>query len=159
MNPISLPQFGGDAGTMQTLTLMRQMVESSYLHPWIRERAAVLASPCARDRYCEHQTLTDFVRSNVSYISDPLTTEVLADPVTFFEGRLRTGRPAFGDCAQMVSYLCSLLKSIGHNPKFKVIGDRSDLSHVFVLCEDQELDPTMSSGVPDYYERFMLVDT
>lgn len=159
MNPTVIPQFYGDAGTLQTVTLMREMVEQSYLHPWIRERAAIVTQPCNRNPVCDHQLLNQFVREAIQYISDPLGTEVLADPITFVEARLRQGAPVFGDCAQMVTYLCSLLKSIGHAPKFKVIGDGQELTHVFVECEGEDMDPTLTGfDVPQYYERFMLVD-
>jgi hypothetical protein len=160
MNPIVIPQFYGDAGTFQALNIMREQVENSYLNPLIRERAASLTRLCDRhDRSCEHQTLCGFVRDSIQYVDDPAGIEVLADPVTFVERKLRSGEMVYGDCAQMVPYLASLLKASGHNPKFKVIGDNQAFHHVFIDCEGTELDPTMDPfTIPDYYDRFMLIE-
>lgn len=158
MNPVIVQQYPGDGGTFQTVELMRHQVESSYLHPWIRERAAVMTSGCRRQNECEHYALLNFVRESVQFIRDPLEAEILIDPVTFIEQRLRAGAPVFGDCAQMTVYLCCLLKAIGHAPNFKVIGDKMAYNHVFVECEGTELDATMPPfETPDRYERMMRV--
>ena len=159
MSPTVIPQYYGDPGTFQALGIMRQQVESAYLNPLIRERAASLAGLCNRSKACEHTAFCDFVRDNVQYVNDPAGVEVLADPVTFIEQRLRSGQLAFGDCAQMVPYLAALLKTCGHMPKFKVIGDAQGFHHVYIDCEGTELDPTMNPGnLPDYYDRYMLIE-
>lgn len=156
MNPVVLPQYSGDAGTFQALAIMRNQVNDSYLHPLIRERAAYLSQCGSTICATDHEIFTDFVKSNVKFIRDPFDTEILADPVTWIEERLRSNDLAFGDCAQMTPYLASLLKAIGHAPMFKVIGSNNYFSHVFLLCEGEELDPTLPNPPTDY-ERFIVL--
>lgn len=131
---------------MQTLYMMKTLVNKSFLHPWIRERAGGLALPCQRNKQCEAKTLSDFVRHNLNYMADPYGVESIHDPVTWIESRLREGQAVYADCDDMVIYLATLLKSIGHAPSFKVIARDSTLIHVFVFSDGLNLDPTMPIG-------------
>ena len=52
-----------------------------------------------------------------------------------------------GDCDDMVTYLASLLKAVGHRPRFRVMGKDKTLHHVAIICENETLDPTMGLGI------------
>lgn len=156
MNYQIVSQDYGDAGTIQTLNTMVSMVNNSYLNPLIRNRAASITASCGREKWLQHACLDSFLRDHVRYINDPLDSEVLAEPVSFFENKLLNGETPYGDCAQISTYLATLLKSIGHAPQFKAIGNMTEFYHVFVVCEGQGIDPT-EPFVPTNYEREMIV--
>lgn len=137
-------QYPGDSGIYQTVYMMRELANKAQYHPWIRERAASIVNGCNRVRTCEDMVLSNWVKSKVQYVRDPVDAEALHDPVTFYERRLRSGLPVYGDCDDMSTYLAALLKSIGHQPFFRTLARVGwDLHHVHVVCDGQFLDPTM----------------
>ena len=147
MNPIVYPQVPGDGGVFQTVQKMKGLVNQSFLHPYIRERAASIVQNCERNRTCEEQGLIGYVRTRVQYLRDPSGVEALHDPVTFYENRLRAAALVFGDCDDLSTYLATLLKSIGHPPLFRILSRTGNsFHHVHVVCHGNFLDPTMELG-------------
>lgn len=146
MQPKLFFQWPGEAGIHQTLYMMRDLINKNYMHHWIRERAAYITQGCQRNRRCEHQTLTNWLISNVNLLDDPIDIEALHDPISFFEKRLRQNKIVWADCDDMVLYLATLLKSIGHRPEFRVVGKNKTFHHILVICEGENLDPTMEFG-------------
>jgi len=145
--PVFYSQLGGDDGVWQTLQHMTNMVNASFTHPWIRERARTLVAHCRREPICENRTLQGWVNGAVQYIRDPTGVESLFDPVTYIEDSIRRGIKPGGDCDDLSTYLASLLKSVGHSPYFKVVSRYgSDFHHVLVYCDGYDLDPTLSFG-------------
>jgi len=138
-------QLPGEMGINQTIQLMRQLVNQNYLNPWIRERGVLLAATCQRDPICEDSEILNFVRSRVIYMSDPTDVEALHNPVSFMEQRLRENKAVWGDCDDMSVYIATLLKAIGHRPKFRIVGRKKQLHHVLVYCHIN-LDATLFSG-------------
>jgi hypothetical protein len=145
-NPTLHFQLPGDMGVFQSVAQMRSLVNKSFWHPWIRERAALLITRCNRDKKCEEQTLSGWVHNIIQYVGDPAGLEALHDPISFYEARIRQDKTVWGDCDDMSIYLAALLKSIGHSPKFRVIGRGKDFTHVHILCHDNKLDPSMELG-------------
>lgn len=139
-------QWPGELGIHQTVHMMKELVNRSYGHSWIRERAADVVEGCGRSFTCQHEALNSWIVSNVRYLKDPTNIEALHHPVTFYEKRLRNGQRVWGDCDDMALYLATLLKSIGHKPEFKVVGQDKILHHIYVQCEKAQLDPTMGVG-------------
>jgi hypothetical protein len=148
VNPKIYAQYPGEAGIMQTIYQMRELVNKNFLHPWIRERAAKVIEPCNRRVDCEDRVLLSHVINAIQYVRDPQGVEALHDPVTFVEDRLRNRQRAFGDCDDMSIYLATLLKSIGHRPRFRVLSRFNDghFHHILVFCHDKNLDATMEYG-------------
>ena len=148
MNPTLYSQLPGDAGVFQTVYMMKELVNRNFLHPHIRERAAQIVRHCNRHFECEDRSLSSYVNRAVQYVRDPAGVEALHDPVTFFEQRLRSGKRPFGDCDDMSIYLATLLKSVGHNPKFRVLSrfKNGSFHHVLVFCHGKNLDPSMTFG-------------
>ena len=147
MNLVFYQQLGGDAGIVQTLGHMRNLVNNAFIHPWIIERARSLVGHCNRSRECEHRTLQGWVNGSMRFIRDPYGVESLFDPVTYVENSIRQGKKPSGDCDDLVMYLASLLKAVGHAPFFKVVSKYgSDFHHVLVYCDGNDLDPTLSLG-------------
>ena len=137
-------QLPGEAGVFQTVRMMIGMVNRSFLDPIIRERGASLSIGCERSQRCEDREILHYVRSQVQYIKDPSGVEALTNPVTL-EAKIRQRVSAFGDCDDMSMLIAALLKSIGHQPKFVVIGRRNILHHVLVSCH-MILDATLLPG-------------
>ncbi len=147
MNPTIYSQLSGDAGTLQTVYMMKQLVNKNFLHPHIRERAASIIAGCNRDKRCENNRLNAFVATNVQYIRDPTGVEALHDPVTFYERMLRSGKRPYGDCDDMATYLATLLKSVGHDCFFRILSRTGgSYHHVHVFCDGMSLDPTLELG-------------
>jgi hypothetical protein len=84
----------------------------------------------------------------MQYVRDPSGVEALHDPITFVEARLRQGLRPYGDCDDMAIYLATLLKSVGHRPRFRILSRHDDgaFHHILVYCHDKNLDATMSLG-------------
>lgn len=139
-------QWPGELGIHQTVHMMRNLVNQTYTHPWIRERAEDVTEGCERNKHCDHETLTNWVTSKVRYLEDPTGVEALHHPLTFYEKRLRQGIKVWGDCDDMAMYLATLLKSIGHKPEFRIVGRNKTFHHILVICEGENLDPTMGIG-------------
>ena len=139
-------QWPGEMGIYQTVHMMKELVNRNYAHSWIRERAEEVTQGCGKDSSCEHETLNNWVSSNVRFLKDPTGIEALHHPVTFYEKRLRSNERVWGDCDDMALYLATLLKSIGHSPQFKIVGKDKILHHIYVQCEGEQLDPTMGVG-------------
>jgi len=147
MNPTIYSQLPGDSGVYQTIYMMKDLVNKSFLHPWIRERAASILQNCNRSPACEEYGLLGWVRNKVQFIRDPTGVEALHDPIAFFEARLRAGQRVFGDCDDLSMYLATLLKSVGHTPLFRILSRTGNtFHHVHVVCHGRLLDPTMELG-------------
>ncbi len=140
-------QWPGEVGTWQTVAMMRQMARESALHPWIRDRAASVTAHCDRDLRCQCLALYGYVKNILRYVRDPEGTEALHHPVTWVERRLRSGQEVYGDCDDASMYLAALLKAIGHQPRFRVMGREDRLHHVSVVCHNILLDTTVRPGV------------
>ena len=147
MEPKVFSQWPGTLGTFQTVGMMKDLVNQSFLHPWIRERAAQVTQSCGRDLLCQDTALLSWVNSIMDYVKDPAGVEAIHDPVSFVEKRIRQGKNVFGDCDDMSIYLASLLKSIGHHPRFRIIGKKNHFHHVLVSCHKKNLDASMKIGI------------
>ncbi len=139
-------QLPGEAGILQTIHEMKGLVNRSYYHPLIRDRAAKLVAFCKRDMKCDHANLLNWVTSNFNYVRDPTGIEAITDPLTI-ERDIRNGNMVQGDCDDMVTYLASLLKAVGHRPRFRVMGRNKTLHHVAIICENETHDPTLGLGI------------
>lgn len=152
-------QLGGEAGIVQTVGMMKDLANSASTSPYIRQRAISLVSYCKRNRLCEERTLTGWVNGAVTFIRDPVGTEALHDPVTFIEAMLRAGRKPAGDCDDMATYLAALLKSVGHQPFFRIL-DRTGngYHHVTVHCDGNDYDPTLTFPVDEIPKRELFFE-
>ena len=128
------PQRGGEAGIQDTLSLMKQMVQSSFLHPLIRRQAADAVRHCdSADTRCQCASILSFVQRSMRYVKDPVGVEALHDPIAIAHDVAKGGKP-FGDCDDFSLYIAALLKSVGISCSFKAVGfNGGRLSHVYVV--------------------------
>src|SRR5574342_449337 len=140
----------GNAEAYYVVNKMVSLVNKSYLHPWIKERAMSIILPYAPDPSIQDDACLNFVISNIQYASDPPEIETLSDPVTFIEDRLRKNLDVSGDCANSATYLATLLKCLGHRPRFYLAQPSGETfyTHVLVACH-KYLDTTLGGNLPD----------
>lgn len=140
-------QLPGALGIWQTVGMMRTMVNESFTHPWIRDRAVDVSRSCGRDSLCQARALWRWVRGAMTYINDPAGVEALHHPVSWVERRLRAGESVYGDCDDHSMYLSALMKSVGLRPRFRMI-DRvgKGWHHIAVVWNGQVFDPTLPIG-------------
>lgn len=131
---------GGDLGIEQTVQLMDRLSSRASKDPavirWAQD--AIRWTP-ARDVDAEARALYSWVKQNFRYTRDPVTAELVKDPVLLLGEHASTGR-ALGDCDDQATCLAAGLKAVGIPVEFVVVGQESpaaglsgrDFSHILV---------------------------
>lgn len=116
---------GGDTGTHQTVSLMRQQAREGAIDPVVRETAAraVFGVP-GSDGTMQARILRDWVASRTVFLADPLYTEALHQPAAVVRHILRRGVIQL-DCDDVAMLTAALGLSIGLRARFIVVGFRS----------------------------------
>jgi transglutaminase-like putative cysteine protease len=107
-----------------------EVAHQRYLRsPYIREFTVnQLKGVENNDQITQANRIIDFVRSNLTYVQDPVDSEYVVSPVQLLQKLQRDGYMV-GDCDDHVLLLNSMLGSIGINTKF--IGVKFGNSDVF----------------------------
>jgi hypothetical protein len=136
-------QADGVAGVRQTLSKIAELANASILDPVIRDQAAYAIAGCQKgDRKCQCASLLIWVNRSVQYVPDPSGVELVHDP-RLMARAIAERKRVYGDCDDMSGYLAALLKSIGIRPILRAVGYlHRPLSHVYVVAERMNLDPT-----------------
>lgn len=117
----------GQAGTRQTLKLMRDIVRAAVRDPRmvVRNHAIEITRSCpSKDFRCEIEAIYSWVDENIRFVRDINGVETLQTPA-------RTLELAVGDCDDHVILLSALLESVGHPTRFVAVGFRpGEFSHV-----------------------------
>jgi len=119
----------GEAGTDRTVGRIMSLVDESLTSPIVRLQAlSILKS----DRHTQKgaravaRALYLWVRNNIRFIADPSDLETVQSPEVTL--RLRAG-----DCDDHAGLMAALLKSVGIDVRFKVLGqDAEDFQHIYV---------------------------
>lgn len=140
--PTLYPQLSGDAGVRQTVETMRGLVNNAITDPLIRRQAFLATQHCPRsDKRCVCYSVLAWVTRHLAYIPDPRGVEALHDPKMIAKA-IHTGRAPYGDCDDFAMYTAALLKAIGLQPSFRVVGTGHQFHHIYVTCENLLLDGT-----------------
>lgn len=117
----------GINGIKFTLKEMRRLVDAGKENPVIRQAALYLVRDLRQKDYnSEIERLFNYVKNNIRYVRDIHGVELLHTP----ENLLKIKQ---GDCDDKSVLIASLLESIGHKTRFKVIGQKQNsFSHVYV---------------------------
>lgn len=146
----TVPQLPGAAGVVQTVALMRAMVNSSIADPLIRRHAVQAADHCNRsDPRCVAHAIGEWTRSRIKYVPDPLHHEHLTSP-SVMATAIEEGKRVYGDCDDMAMYVAALGKSIGLQPVFQVVGRDKRFHHVYTELAGVAVDPTVSLGIKPF---------
>ena len=111
---LSLPD--GEAGTHQTLKIMRQFVRRYKKDIAVRELALAIVRGLNGHKNFSGQVraLTNWVRDNIQYVKDIKGVETISTPLKTLEYRQ-------GDCDDQAVLLASFLETIGHPTRFVAI--------------------------------------
>ena len=106
----------GFGGTLDTLTLMRQLAREGSRMPDIRQGAlnCIWLQPARFDLH-EVRAIFEFVRDHIRYVRDPLHFESVATPS-------QTLLMKCGDCDDKSTLLAAMLESVGYPNRFVVTG-------------------------------------
>lgn len=127
---------------------MRSLVEQGKRNPRIVSTARkIVGGQGERDYRGEIGAVTRWVRRNIRFVNDPVGVETLSDPWSIVKNRA-------GDCDDHVVLLSSLLESVGHKTRARVIGrDPDHYSHVYLEVFDRSagawvpVDPSVQKPV------------
>lgn len=138
---------GGEAGTRETLKLMRDLAHAAVRRPdqIVRRQAESLVAPLPpRNWFAEIRALQEFVRDQIRYVRDPVSVERIQTPEQTLQSRQ-------GDCDDKSTLLAALLDSIGHPARFAALGFEgrgNGFSHVLVETKVKKTGVDMRDWMP-----------
>lgn len=156
----------GDAGTIQTLELMREFVRSRVAHLVVRLTAVSLAADVqSRNVTGQIYAIRDFLESRVVFLRDPAYETELVHAPEVLLGQIATQGRAFGDCDDVAVLGAALGGAIGIPGRFIVAAffdESHPMSHVYAELFDGsrwiELDTTRPMQVAAPVARTWRVD-
>jgi transglutaminase-like putative cysteine protease len=120
----SIPE--GVAGAKATMKAMRDLVLAAVRDPSQQVRETALSIIGNAGFSDQARRLQQWVNTNIRYINDPPTVELVQTPQYTLQQRA-------GDCDDQSVLLASMLDSIGHPARFIAVGlSGAPLSHVMV---------------------------
>ncbi len=148
---------------VQILQFLERVNERYLRSPFIREfTVSLMGGMDNNDVMGQAQRVIDFVRSNLTYIRDPVDSEYVISPVKLLQDWQTTGK-MFGDCEDHVLLLNSMLGSIGIPTKFVGVkfGNTDVFNHVVsgveVSGQLHVVDPCAKNNAQPYYKETLLV--
>ena len=142
----------------QILSVLQQLAEAFAQSAWVREFTVRNVFTKITDNDLEKQVklLLAWVRSNVTYVRDPIGTEYVISPLVLL-GKIANGELAAGDCDDHVLLLNSMLGSVGFETRAVGVHlyeqDRWDhvISSVLVRGRWIDLDPCDKHEIGQVY--------
>jgi hypothetical protein len=127
------PLLSGEAGTKQTIQVMRKLVDQAVSDPsFIRFASDIVRSVPAFNDLAEASALYEWVKRNIRYTKDPVTKEKLYPPQELLKIRA-------GDCDDISMLLGALGIAIGYPARLATISadptQPNEFSHVYVELE------------------------
>jgi len=148
----------GDAGTRETVSLIRGLINQGRKDIGVRRLAESLLSGYPLDRLSQAEIISilfDYVKKNISYLNDPVDVE-------FIRSAPRLLSEPFGDCDDYTVLLGSLAESVGIPVGIKVIDAENDnrFHHVYPVAllpgGQLAMDATLPGPKPVGYEIPMI---
>lgn len=117
----------GVAGAKVTMQSMRDLVLAAVRDPKQQVREAALSIIAGNTGFADQaRRLQQWVQSNIAYVHDPVTVELVQTPQYTLTQRA-------GDCDDQAVLLASMLDATGHPARFIAVGLAGQpLSHVMV---------------------------
>lgn len=127
------PLLSGDAGTAQTVRVMRRLIDQALSDPqFVRFAVDLVRSVPAHDEMGEVSAIFAWVQQNIRYTKDPVTKEKLYPPQELLQVRA-------GDCDDMAMLLGALVIADGYPARLITVGASPDspdeFSHVYLEVE------------------------
>lgn len=133
---------GGDAGSLETVAVMRALVNAAKVDPYILNFAvSVVFQEPQQDEAAEVGAIFNYVRGFVRYVRDVVGIESVSTPHMSIMRRV-------GDCDDKAVLLASLLEAIGYPTRFVLAAYRGHaFEHVYTQVYFRDgwvsLDPTI----------------
>lgn len=127
------PLLDGDAGTAQTVRLMRKLIDQALNDPqFIRFSVELVRHIPAYDDYGEVFSLFQWVQGHIRYTKDPVTKELLTPPLELLKKRA-------GDCDDIAMLMGALAIALGYPARLVTVAAQpdypNDFSHVYTEVE------------------------
>src|SRR5271156_4639662 len=128
-----MPLSGGDGGTVQTIQVMRRLIDQALSDAsFIRFAVDVVRTVPAHDETSEVAAIFGWVQQNIRYTKDPVTKEKLYPP----QELLKIGA---GDCDDTSMLLSALALALGYPARLITVSANPDspneFSHVYAEVE------------------------
>jgi len=125
--------LSGEAGTAQTIQLMRRLVDSALSDAaFVRKTRDIVAHVAAYDEAGEVHAVYNWIQSNIRFTKDPLTKETLFPPQELLKIKA-------GDCDDISMLMGAMLLALGYPARLVTIAanpaDPGEFSHVYVEAE------------------------
>ncbi len=124
----------GDAGTFDTLAMMRKIADFYAATPIVRDLAtSIVKGLNPRDYQGHAEAIREWAARNIVFLRDPRGTELLHTPRWIIREIARNG-VARVDCDDAATMTAALGKSIGLKARFVVVGfqhKRAPFAHVW----------------------------
>lgn len=125
----SVPLLEGDAGTEQTVELMRQVVRAGLQDPLVWQTARRIY-PCSiyGDDLDQVKKVFAWVKKNIRFMRDPYGQETVSTPE-------RTLKQTFGDCDDITVLMGALLGSLGYRTRIVTVASHphtEQFTHVYL---------------------------
>lgn len=120
---------------------MRRVAHQRKGHPIVRELALSILHHKNIDSHnyaSEALAIGQYVLNKVRYVRDVAGMEQLHDPLTLID-QLQRGT-AQGDCDDMSLLVATLLLSVGHKPRFRIVryrGQSGPYQHIYVVVYEK----------------------
>jgi hypothetical protein len=133
---------GGEQGNLLTVEFMKKIARERSKHPLVRQLACniikqyrVPSMHYAQEAYA----IGDWVKNNFRYVRDTRGVETLQDPLTMID-QIQRGNGQ-GDCDDHALLIATLLLSIGHSPRFRVVKYNKyapSFAHIYVVSYERD---------------------
>lgn len=129
----------GFEANYQTVERLTQLARARSADPRIRALALKITQPLPSHHYIdESRAIAEFIQENMRYVRDIQGVETIHDPLTILDQLVRG--VAAGDCDDHVVIIASMLLSIGHEPKFRVVKYKpfsASFNHIYLVDYDK----------------------
>lgn len=128
-----VPLQSGDAGTAQTIKLMRQLIDRDLSSSsFVRFAKDLVRNVPAHDDWSEVETIYNWVLQNIRFTKDPLTKESLYPPSELLKIKS-------GDCDDISMLLGALYLAVGYPARLITVAANAqsadEFSHVYIEVE------------------------
>lgn len=127
------PLLSGEAGTKQTVALMRKLIDHAVGdQSFVRFAKELVRGVLAYNDVGEASAVYEWVKRNIRYTKDPVTKETLYPPAELLKIRS-------GDCDDIAMLLGALMIALGYPARLVTISanasDPNEFSHVYLEAE------------------------
>jgi hypothetical protein len=140
--------LSGDAGTAQTIALMRKLIDRDLASSsFIRFAHDLVRNVPAHDEWSEAETVYNWVAEHIRFTKDPLTKETLFPPSELIKSRS-------GDCDDIAMLLGALYMALGYPARLVTVAANTQSPDEFThFYTELELPPGSNIWVAAYAAR------